>query len=143
MRWLRLSITSLMIVLLILAADLAWLRWFLIQGRRSLFGLHPMGLDLGIIPMARALAMGGFLIASRRRRSRPFLVGFTTSGSVALMAYFACCLLAPQVLDRALRSLRPALNGWSERDSFVSSWRPWRPPSSATKVASTSGRSLG
>lgn len=38
MRWPRLSVTALMVVLLILAADLARLRWFSIEGRRSSFG---------------------------------------------------------------------------------------------------------
>jgi hypothetical protein len=101
-----------MVVLLILAADLAWLRWFLIQGRSSLFGFYPMALDLGIIPMLSALAMGGYRLAIRRERSRPFLVGFTVFGSLALIAYSACCLMIPEAIDRILRGIEPVLNGW-------------------------------
>lgn len=118
MRLPRLSINSLMVGLLILAADLAWLRWFLIQGRRSLFGFYPMALDLGFIPSASVLAMSGYLVASRRKRSGQFLVGFTTGLSLGLIAYLACCLAVPDAIDRTLKSIEPAVNGWSGAGFF-------------------------
>ncbi len=107
-----------MVVPLIVAADLAWLRWFLIGGRRSLFGLQPMALDLGIVPTLSVLAMVGHLIASRRGRGRPFLVGAAISGSVALIAYAARCLTMPETIDHSLRSISPAFSGWSGAGPF-------------------------
>jgi hypothetical protein len=109
----RLKTRQMMAVLLILAADLAWLRWFLIQGRRSIFGLQPTALDLGIVPAVSVLAFAAYLMAARGRRSGPFLTGFVTSGAVALLAYLGTCLLVPDTLDQALQSIEPALNGWA------------------------------
>ncbi len=113
MRMPRLSITDLIVGLLILAADLGWFRWFVIDGRRSLFGLYPMALDLGIIPIASILAMSAYLIASRRKRSSPFLVGFTIVLSMSLLSYSVCCLVVPARIDTALQGIERVLNGWS------------------------------
>src|SRR5262249_37087572 len=98
MRLPRFTITFLMVVLLVLAVDLAWIRWFLVQGHRSLFGLQPMALDFGIIPMASVLALGLAHLVSARRRSRPFVIGFTAFGSLALFAYSLGCLMIPEAL---------------------------------------------
>jgi hypothetical protein len=109
----RLSITDLIAGLLIGAADLGWFRWFVIDGRRSLFGLYPMALDLGIIPIASILAMSAYLIASHRKRSSPFLVGFTIFLSMSLLSYSACCLIVPSRIDTALQGMESFLNGLS------------------------------
>ncbi len=109
MRVPRLSVTSLMVLAMILAVELAWLRWLLIE-RRSLFGIHPCGLDLGLIPMSGVLAMYGYDFAFRRKRSSPFRIGFLIYGSLSLIAYSTLCLSVPEVIDWTLRRIEPFIS---------------------------------
>lgn len=60
-------------------------------------------LTAGVTPMASLLGLGVVMLLRSlvlRSQCSPFLLGFVASGSAALSAYVACCVLATEWIDR-------------------------------------------
>src|SRR4051794_23650529 len=95
----RFSIQALAFAVLILAADCAILR----------FAMSVSGSELGLVfaifgslPMAHALAITLYRLATRPDSRRPFLIGFELAGLAAIIASFKLWTVAD---DRALFTL--------------------------------------
>jgi hypothetical protein len=93
MKRLRLSIATLLFIVALMAANLAWYRqvspyWYL--GR---------GLDPGVIGMLDVLSVGAFNLLRDRGRHSHFLVGFELFGLLALVVYVVLCVLAPVIVN--------------------------------------------
>src|SRR5690242_13076905 len=93
----RLSIAKAMVVIAILAIDLAWLR-YTSRGYGTVFGfVESLALangflfELGLLGMSNVLALGLLGLSSSRGQRRAFLIGFEVAGSAAMIAYWACC----------------------------------------------------
>ncbi len=76
------SIALVMVIVALVAVNLVVIRDVTARGDASwLFGLT------GSIVMANTLALGGFVLATSRGRTRPFLKGFELGGLAALAVY--------------------------------------------------------
>lgn len=97
----RVSIRTILFVVLLVAADLACLRFFAVP-------YAPLGLVygmVGILPMANLLAIAGYRSFSRRTLRRPFFLGFATSAMLANLIW---------------------LNGWLAADErSLMAWNRW------------------
>jgi hypothetical protein len=87
----RLSITTLMVVVAIIALDIAALR--------ALFAHNPM-LPIGLCLIGIALHVGLFQLARSRDKARAFWTGFIACGLVSAMS-FAWGMLFPRFVDLA------------------------------------------
>jgi hypothetical protein len=93
---LRLTISSLMAVVLLVALDVWACKALLLRG--PLFFPDPDLADLivvGALPMANVLAIGLFTVLGSRhqhKRNRPGLVGFEVGGLAGLLVFLACSL---------------------------------------------------
>ncbi len=93
---LRVSIATLAVCVLILAVDLAILRYFPTSDRAWL--------DLFAVPMLNILAFAFYQGRALRRlgKSSPFLRGFQILGWAAMIAYLTWCRIRPQDVGWAL-----------------------------------------
>jgi hypothetical protein len=85
----RSSVRSLLLGVFLVAGNCAALRW--------LGGHAPLGLRLGILsamPMSNLLAVASYRASTRRTPRRPFLVGFGSSGALAVLLCFNLFLMA-------------------------------------------------
>ena len=97
MRHFRISIAMLAGVVLLVAVDLATIRF--------IFGLTPNArvpevliyVAFGLFPFVNVLLIGVCIVGVRRHRGRgsPFGAGFVAFGTVALLVVLAFCLIAP------------------------------------------------
>jgi hypothetical protein len=106
----RISMASLCILIAMVAGDCAWYRRAF-HDHRSAFGFSKApAFDTGVIPMANILAIGIYLVAARKVRSGPYLIGFEVAGLVAIVAFMALGWTWP---DGVRLWLRPIYTVWS------------------------------
>ena len=98
----RPSIRTMIVLVLVIAADCAVLRYVLggaVERPGIEFGI------LGVLPMVNVLALGLYRI-SRRRDGLPFLIGFEAFGLLAVSVFAGCFIITPvdwlTGLDRAI-----------------------------------------
>ena len=112
----QLSIASLCLLVALLAVDSAWYRRAFHE-HRSAFGFgNAPAFDSGVIPMANILVIGMYMVAVRKARPGPFLIGFEIGGFVAIAAFIALAWTWP---DGIRLWVRPIYKVWS----FASSER--------------------
>ena len=102
----RVAIATLIVLIVLLAADCALLR--------SPFGGNDAAmLRLCTLPMANVLAFGLYLsvIRSRRGEKDPFLFGFEVFGGAALAAFLYGCEAFPASLSMGLSSIYFTVHG--------------------------------
>ena len=98
----RLSIRTMIVLVLVIAADCAVLRYVLggaVERPGIEFGI------LGVLPMVNVLALGLYRI-SHRGDGLPFLIGFEAFGLLAVSIFAGCFIITPvdwlTGLDRAI-----------------------------------------
>src|SRR5438128_559096 len=89
--------SPLMIVVIILAFDCAWVRSVL-AGHFSVFGFKTWGHELGAIAMVNALAFVHYRIIAHHEGDRRFLIGFEVGGLVGVIAYIVLARVSPQAM---------------------------------------------
>lgn len=91
----RASVRGVMLLVVAIAMDCAWLR-FILTGRGSLIlGSRSGGaIDLGILATLNVLGFGLYRLARERRR--PFLVGFVLGGLASVLGFLTLCWLSPR-----------------------------------------------
>jgi hypothetical protein len=115
----RFQIGWIMVVVAIAALNFGAIRAMMAPGWDRAGGW----LTVGALPMANALVVG-LLIARRRPRSRPFLLGFAVFGGTALALYVALVIGFEQdvlipYLNLFMNPLENALGGWNGPIIFV------------------------
>ncbi len=88
MIWTRVSMRALMTAVVIVAVDLAVLRFAFMTGVASLL-VFPL---IGTFVMSHILLIGLFRLLTRRGRPRASLAGFVIAGLIATTAVYASCL---------------------------------------------------
>jgi hypothetical protein len=117
----RYTIATLAVVVALAAFNIAWLKTT--TSGQSAFGFRRDGFDFGVLPMANILAVGLYIVISRRGPARRFLVGFECLGAAALLGYFGCSRLWPDaVRDTASVFFDPV---WSALFSWVPQGTPF------------------
>ena len=115
MKSLRVSLISLTIVVVILAADFAWLRQAIVGGS-SIFGFDALGFDTLILPMATILALGLHHIVSRRPWTHRSLLGFEACGGLVVLASALCGWVFPNAVRIFLHPAYLLWGLWSPRN---------------------------
>jgi hypothetical protein len=106
----RISIESVCLLIALLAVDSAWYQRAFHE-HRSAFGFgNAPAFDTGVIPMANILVIGMYLVAARKVRAGPFLIGFEIAGLFAIAAYIAMGWAWP---DGVRHWVRPIYMVWS------------------------------
>jgi hypothetical protein len=81
MRRVQLSLSTMLLLVLVLAVDIGWARQT-IKTRKSLIGLEAPAFDTGVISMLTAL-----VFTNRLRKAGPFFVGFQAGGVLAIFTF--------------------------------------------------------
>jgi hypothetical protein len=109
----RISLASLCILVALAALDFAWYRHAFHEHRSAFgFGRAP-AFDTGVVPMANVLAIGIYLVAARKIRAVPYLVGFEVGGLVAIIAFIALGWTWPDGVRLWLRPIYTVWSAWS------------------------------
>ena len=109
----RISVAALCILIALAAVDFAWYRHAFHENRSAFgFGDAP-AFDTGVVPMANILAMGIYLVAARKVRAIPYLIGFEVAGLVAIVAFIGLGWTWPDGVRLWLRPIYQVWSSWS------------------------------
>ena len=94
MKRLRFSIRTLLLIVALIAVNLAWYK----RVSPYNFWTRSRGFDTGILGMLDVLTVGAWRLSGLRGQSTRLVTRFEVCGVVALMLYITCCLFIPQVI---------------------------------------------
>ena len=112
----RFTIGTLVLVVVLMAFDFAWIRLLHPSSGRSIFAFAAQGFDLGVLPMANVVVFGIYMMCSRRGSSRTFLAGFVAFGLGAIVAYMVWCWVSPKTVVLLIMPLFHAVRLWRSVD---------------------------
>ena len=94
----RFKISTLLIVVVVLALDFAWLHALNPNARTSsVLGFELPGFDIGVLPMANLLAIGAAFLLRWPHDLDPFFWGFEAFGAAALFLFMILCWAFPNL----------------------------------------------
>jgi hypothetical protein len=120
MKWFRFSISSLMVVVLVVALDCMAVNLLIVR-RLLRIPLSELVL-VGALPMANILAIGLLRLWAYRNgrgRTRPLLVGFEVCGWVTLLVFVTCAVLATDSLHDGVGDILRSLSLRPENPLFL------------------------